>query len=356
MIKLTPDIGEMLQEVLKDDVPVKSVPGEPIYNSTRTVLYEYPSSGRALSFTVPSTVKIIKSYAFFSNYALEELILPEGIVYIEKQAFSTHRIKHITIPKSVKKVESMAFWYCQNLQEINFLCDISCVESEIAHCCEGLSIKSNGTYINYDDELKLLGENEWIIPKEVSIPHTDTWETESFVKYAKICTKGNTLAMMNFADFLERTQKNNFGEYAANFWRYLACQSGDKTAKEWKNNWKNIHPRKQIPIPIPPNFEGCINGDRLRALGFLFFDPKRQYDLEARYGGIFEVSSMYDEYGADCDGFGYETLSDWWYLDEFLNPIPGIGVISGYSGGERRRMPEKFGKNYQTALKILGRK
>ncbi|MBQ4610387.1 MAG: hypothetical protein IJB30_01495, partial [Clostridia bacterium] len=116
--------------------------------------------------------------------------------------------------------------------------------------------------------------------------------------------------------------------------------------------WLSDHPRRLIPSVITDKLQGTFMGEKLRALGFLFFEPGREYSLMGKdKNGIVEVSSWCGEEGPDEDGFGREELYDWWYLDEHLCPIPGVKKIHSYSRHDRSAFSKKFEEQYELALK-----
>ncbi len=68
--------------------------------------------------TLPSTLKIIEEKSFF-RCSISEILLPEGLEEIGKDAFAYTGLKTIDIPASVKTVGEYAFYNCTSLLEIN---------------------------------------------------------------------------------------------------------------------------------------------------------------------------------------------------------------------------------------------
>ena len=68
--------------------------------------------------TLPSTLKIIEEKAFF-RCSISEILLPEGLEEIGKDAFAYTGLKAIEIPSSVKTIGEYAFYNCTSLLEIN---------------------------------------------------------------------------------------------------------------------------------------------------------------------------------------------------------------------------------------------
>ncbi len=62
------------------------------------------------SATLPSTLKIIGSYAFWACLSLSNVVIPDGVTYIDSNAFQNcPTLKSITIPVSVTSVGKYAF-------------------------------------------------------------------------------------------------------------------------------------------------------------------------------------------------------------------------------------------------------
>lgn len=71
---------------------------------------------------VPQGIKKIGYRAFAGNIGsdleLEEILLPEGVTEIEKQAFSGCRAKRIVLPSTLRYIREGAFLSCRGLKEI----------------------------------------------------------------------------------------------------------------------------------------------------------------------------------------------------------------------------------------------
>ena len=73
-----------------------------------------------VSYTIPSTVKIIGRSAFYSRNNLKEISLPSGIIEIKTLAFEyCIGLQKINIPSTVTSIGGNAFPRCNSLREIN---------------------------------------------------------------------------------------------------------------------------------------------------------------------------------------------------------------------------------------------
>ena len=91
---------------------------------------------------VPQGIKKIGYRAFAGNIGsdleLEEILLPEGVTEIEKQAFSGCRAKRIVLPSTLRYIREGAFLSCGGLKEILLPDSVQTIESKAFKGCAGL--------------------------------------------------------------------------------------------------------------------------------------------------------------------------------------------------------------------------
>lgn len=88
------------------------IEGKPVYK-----IQNMESSG-IVSVIIPTSVKIIGTYAFFGN-ELVEMDIPNSVETIESGAFSyISTLKKVTIPPSIKRIEYGIFKNDSNLEEV----------------------------------------------------------------------------------------------------------------------------------------------------------------------------------------------------------------------------------------------
>lgn len=99
-------------------------------NKIKSISYEIPEGVETVrtkafykcsdirSLTLPSTLKTIEEKAFF-RCSITEIILPDGLEAIGKDAFAYTGLKVIDIPSSVKTIGDYAFYNSTALLEIN---------------------------------------------------------------------------------------------------------------------------------------------------------------------------------------------------------------------------------------------
>lgn len=307
----------------------------PVYNQSRTILYHYPENAPETVFAVPQGVKRLGHGAFLACSGLEKVILPEGLEVIEREAFVNTSIRSITIPASVRAVEGFAFWGCQNLEQAELLCGVQAVSNCAFYRCPGVQLRQQGQALPFLQQLRLQGVDLLGVPRKLEVPGSNFWKEQAFTARAARCAQGDPGAMMEFAEYLESLGTHPFFLCAANFWWYRSGLYGDPDAIRWVKQWMAQHPHQMIPSVMKSSIVGIVDGLRLRALGFLFFDPQRSYCLYTPDGDrIVQVCSPCGWDGPDEDGFGREELYDWWYLDEHLTQLPGVEMLHAYSDHE----------------------
>ena len=98
--------------------------------------------GNASKVIVPDGVEIIGSCAFISwdNNAIEEIVLPETVDYIEERAFSYCRnLRMVVMPKTLKRIDSDAFSHCEKLESVQIPEGIDTLPWNIFWGCNALT-------------------------------------------------------------------------------------------------------------------------------------------------------------------------------------------------------------------------
>ena len=314
----------------------------PAYSRSGTILYCYPCTAKEPVFTVPDHVTKINAAAFLGNPHLQQVNLPESITVLHRRSFLDCGLRRIVIPASVKRIEQCAFWSCKDLQEVVLLGDDTVIaDGAFFRCPWGLKLTTAHT-LRLDERLHLFGST-FLKPVRLDIPEKDHSQDRAFLRLAQACAAGDADAMWAFADYFAGLGDHPFHACAANFWRYRAYQYGCTAALSWLEQWLADHPEKAMPSVFDENLDGTYSGERLRAAGFLFFDPERSYSLSGKDAdGVVEVNAWCGDDGPDEDGFGREEYYDWWFLDEHLNPVPGVDMIHSYSRQDKRANEAKF--------------
>ena len=334
---------------------------EPVLNASKTILIHCPESVTGVEWTVPDTVKVIAWQAFQDHKAMELLHLPEGLEVIEGMAFMDCGLREITIPHSVRKIGKRAFWCCDYLKKATVLNPQTIVGMGAFSCCDDLSEINYGDMHETDKIFHLKGQ-PFLIQHLEDAPNLSHASHRTFRRYTALCAKGDADAMNALADWFEEwSQKRNASQFyirAAHYWRYRAYRKGNTDAKEWFSIYFSEHPGEpleSILFESSDHREGMYNftipGELLNALGYDFFEPGNMYEIHQFEGDpVVEASTFADYEGPDEDGFGAEYNYYWWFLDENMQPIPGIERLYGEV---RETDFDHFKKTRAKAVEIL---
>ena len=240
-----------------------------VCNASGDRLYHYPKAVTWERTVLPATIRRICRGAFLDNDYLKELILPDGLETVEYRAIMSCGLRRLTIPASVKKVEKEAFFRCEKMEQIDLLCDTGAVESGALYGCGRTMLTANGCRLTFEEELRIRNISLFARPVRVAVPERDFWRSPVYRQLSEGCSRGDTGAMMAFADYFERLGEGEFYGLAANFWRARAYLLGNEQAAVWRKNWLMEHERKRIPVAADPLFRFGDSGTALRALGVL---------------------------------------------------------------------------------------
>lgn len=325
-----------------------------VFNASRTRLHYCPEHYPEKCLALPEGILQICSGAFLDNKCVEEVILPEGLEQIDERAFLDSSLWKLIIPASTRKIASHAFWRCRKLEKVILRCDSTVLGDGAFYRCGNARIITNTGQISFEEELRIHGMSLYAEPMRLMLPEMDFWQDAVFADHAERCSRGDTAAMLALADHYETLGSESFFLLAANFWRYRAYLLGNAEAAQWRSNWLENHHREHIPVAMSPKLRGTYNGDVLRALGFAFFEADREYSLDGvDKDGLVEVSSWCGEEGPDSDGFGREELYDWWYLDRYLNRIPGSKMLHGWERRTKQYRKDAFDSLHSGTLLAL---
>lgn len=120
-----------------------------LFNYDKTKLICYPASKQGTSYTIPSSVISIESFAFKACSLLKEIDIPNSVTTIKSSAFDEcTSLTSITIPDSITTIEPYTFVWCSNLNRINFPASVTTIVDDSAFWgCDYLTFFCNdGSY------------------------------------------------------------------------------------------------------------------------------------------------------------------------------------------------------------------
>ncbi len=311
----------------------------PVLNASGTLLVFCPASVSGKEWSVPDTVKTISWQAFIEHRELEILHLPEGLETIERLAFIECGLREITIPYSVREIGEEAFHRCGQLEKVTILNPGTKVGTCAFGGCENIKEIHYGDLSASDRFFHLKGQ-PFLVQHPEDPANLDHASEPEFRQLTADCARGSADAMAALADWFgqwaQKPDASPFYTRAANYWRYRAYRRGNAGAAEWFERYFAAHPGEQLESVLYENssymagyYSYSIPGRLLNDLGFAFFDPDREYEIKQSEGEDLVVASAFESYeGPDEDGFGAEYYYDWWFLDDNMQPIPGVGRIN----------------------------
>jgi hypothetical protein len=129
-----------------------------LFNKNKTTLITYPRMKSGTSYTIPSSVTSIGSYAFFYCESLTDVTIPHRVASIGERAFSGCGLTSVIIPSSVRSIGDEAFRNCEELVRITFgrsgialgyqafYCDSMQISPTLAELYESRYMGGAGTY------------------------------------------------------------------------------------------------------------------------------------------------------------------------------------------------------------------
>lgn len=106
-------------EVNTNNTKYTSVSGI-LFNKNQTELMSYPPAKASDEYTVPETVRTIKTAAFYGAENLKNIVLSNNLEIIQENAFSLcKKLETINIPSKVSDIQNYAFSPCESLTSIN---------------------------------------------------------------------------------------------------------------------------------------------------------------------------------------------------------------------------------------------
>ena len=115
--------------------------------------------GKEYSVEIPAEiagypVRVIGSNAFSSRYDVESVILPEGLIEIEKTAFRfCTGLMSVQLPSTLQTIGEYAFFHCENLVEIVIPDGMTALGSRAFQCCYRLQ------YVTMSAKMKTIPTN-----------------------------------------------------------------------------------------------------------------------------------------------------------------------------------------------------
>lgn len=161
--------------------------GSVLYNKNKSKLFFVCHTVRKMS--IPSSVKVIGSYAFYKCTDLTSIELPSGVTWIGYNAFNgCTNLSSLTLPSGVKEIWLSTFEGCESLRSITLPSNVKEIGSHAFKGCKGLT----SIYAFMEKPCKIeetTFDNETIINATLYVPNgslLDYWDDNQWKKFMNI--------------------------------------------------------------------------------------------------------------------------------------------------------------------------
>lgn len=127
--------------------------GGVLFDKEKTEIVCYPAGRRAVSYTLPASVRAIGAYAFSSAVYLAEAVLPDGLLTVSKYAFSSCiGLISLALPVGLQNINEYAFYNCIRLTSLSLPESlVSYSGTAVAGCTSLTNISASGSYMTAEN-------------------------------------------------------------------------------------------------------------------------------------------------------------------------------------------------------------
>ncbi len=124
--------------IVSDTHPMYKTEDGVLFSKDGIALVAYPPEKTDTSYTVPDGVEELYHGCFAQNLHLQEVTLPDGLIYIDTWAFAYTLLTELDIPDTVTEIGGYAFAYMTRLTEIETPSDLAYISSATFAGCANL--------------------------------------------------------------------------------------------------------------------------------------------------------------------------------------------------------------------------
>jgi len=112
-----------------------------VYTQDGKKLAVYPAGNPRKSYTISAGTETIGEFAFHAASFLQEVLIPDSAVAIERYAFAQTGLRSVSVPSSVKALETGVFHDCQKLSEVTLTDGLERLDTAFGGCTALKSIR-----------------------------------------------------------------------------------------------------------------------------------------------------------------------------------------------------------------------
>jgi uncharacterized protein YjdB len=228
-------------------------------------------------YELPPSITIIEDYAFFCNYSLEKINLPEGLVSIGQNAFFMTALESLVLPQSLTTIKEGAFTQVKTFKKLDIPDNVETIGNEAFISCSGIESLSIGAklktigssaflYCYNISSISVSDDNPYIISKDNVIFNNEM----SDLMYAAPNMTGNYV-MPNSVLMMERNAMTNSKLNSIKFSENLASTQYDGITN--CGNLETIVLPSSVVYISQSSFSYCENlkylviGEKVREIG-----------------------------------------------------------------------------------------
>lgn len=196
------------------------------------------------SMIIPDKVKTIYSYSFYDNYELQSIVFPNNLKEIQAYTFMyNYELKELNLPDSLETIGDQAFYQCRSIKKVIIPKKVTF----LAHYCfynaqslEEIILPDGLTGIGYQ-ALESTKIDSIILPPGLNNFHTSVFSNCSSLKYIK-CQQPTPPVLPNdiFYNVNKTTCVIEVPFWSVNMYKQANVWSGFATVNTFNTELKNI--------------------------------------------------------------------------------------------------------------------
>lgn len=282
--------------VSKDNTSYSSVDGV-LYTYDGSVLLQYPVGRTNPEYIIEDGTQIINDGAFMNCTSLTNVEIPEGVTTIGRYAFDTTGLKSVTLPSTVEVLDTCAFWQCEDLEEVNLNANLIVMSDAVFGLCTSLKkieIPNGVSYLELGAFVGCTSLEEVKLPNTLASIGMAAFESCTSLTSIRIPDSINRISALAFNDCIN-LRDIYIPHYITSIddaaFGYKYSRTGmlernpittihsynDTVAEKYaKANMLNFESSGEIPLPTGDiNRDGIISADELKQLMVTIFGAKR---------------------------------------------------------------------------------